>query len=119
MKVRIIGLLAMTAICLTGGWASAEIGSVLGDVNADGIVNADDVQIINQLAVGVVEHKGDSKWAADVNQDGVVDLRDAEALQSYLDGKTTKDGKAVPIAAIPAGLAVLGVAAIAGRRLFR
>lgn len=119
MAVRMAAWVVAAAVVLTAGLAGAEVGVTLGDANGDGVLDAADVQLINQLAVGVAEHSGDSKWAADVNQDGIVDLQDAKALQGYLDGESTKDGKAVPVAALPAGLALLGAAALAGRRYFK
>lgn len=92
------------------------VGATKGDVDGNGVVDATDVQLINQLAVGVIAHSGNSQWTADLNDDGVVDLEDAKILQAFLDGDQTKDGKAVPLAWLPVGLGLLGVGLMAAKR---
>ncbi|MBQ6039720.1 MAG: hypothetical protein IJL32_02935 [Oscillospiraceae bacterium] len=62
--------------------------SVLGDINADGFVNAADLSLLKN---GILNKntKADFIKAADVNQSGVVNQLDAEMMQNYLLGKLT------------------------------
>lgn len=92
------------------------VGATKGDVDGNGVIDATDVQLVNQLAVGVIEHSGNSKWTADLNDDGLVDLQDAKILQAFLDGDSTKSGKAVPLTALPMVLTLLGAGLVAVRR---
>ncbi len=107
---RIIGVAVAVMAVAAYAHAADTIGATKGDVNADGKVTSEDVKLVNQIAVGVVVPTEDQTWAADVNSDGKVDLVDAGQLQDWLDGKSTKNGAAVPVAALPLALALAGAA---------
>lgn len=57
---------------------------IRGDVNYDGVVNADDADIITDFCVLMCDFSRVQGEVADYNQDGVVDLRDAIAINNYL-----------------------------------
>ena len=57
---------------------------VLGDSNADGIVNINDVTLIQQNLAEMETLEGVCRCAADANQDGTLDIADATVIQLYL-----------------------------------
>ncbi|HHZ06328.1 MAG TPA: starch-binding protein [Clostridiales bacterium] len=66
---------------------------VLGDANADGVVNLRDALYIQKCMALLDGYSVDSmtatqKLAADANKDGSINLRDALKIQQYLAGKT-------------------------------
>ena len=57
---------------------------LLGDVSGDGIVNINDVTLIQSDVAEMDKIEGLSFYAADTNRDGKVDIADATVLQAYL-----------------------------------
>ena len=57
---------------------------LLGDANGDGIVNINDVTLIQRYLAELETLEGIYLHAADVNQDGTVDIADATVIQMYL-----------------------------------
>lgn len=70
--------------------------AVLGNANRDTNINADDVTAINNLiASGDISYSADKakyglNYMADANYDGVIDKKDAEYVQSMIDGTCKK-----------------------------
>ena len=64
-------------------------GTVLGNVNGDGVIDVLDVRLCLQIATGFIEGTGAQQAAADVDQDGDVDLTDAQILAEYIVGIRT------------------------------
>ncbi len=65
------------------------IGAVevtLGDVNADGEIDLDDVLMTNDCFIGNLDLTGDQFTAADVNQSGEIDLDDVLMINDYFIG---------------------------------
>ncbi len=56
---------------------------LMGDVNQDGIINANDTLKILQFNNGSVTLTNEQQLAADVNRDGVVDDNDSSIIQNY------------------------------------
>lgn len=65
---------------------------VIGDANADGLINPADNTAIRKHLAGMETLSGDRLLAADVNQDGVVDYVDVQVMRMYLN----KDIKELP-----------------------
>ena len=59
-----------------------------GDVNEDGEVNEQDVQLILRYVCGKEELNTDQQNLADVDTDGVVDIQDLRKILRYVRGKT-------------------------------
>lgn len=57
---------------------------IRGDVNYDGVINANDADIITDFCILMYDFSRVQCEVADYNQDGVVDLRDAIAINNYL-----------------------------------
>ena len=65
------------------------IGAVevtLGDVNADGEIDLDDVLMTNDCFIGNLDLTGDQFTAADVDQSGEIDLDDVLMINDYFIG---------------------------------
>ncbi len=105
--VLLAGMLVMGFAGMACAADNAPIGALKGDANADGVVTSADVKLINQVAVGAAVLPEGSFWSADVNEDGIVNLLDAKLVQNWLEGGTTKDGKAVPLAWAPLSIVLL------------
>lgn len=58
--------------------------ALLGDANADGSVNINDVTAVQRYLAELDTLEGIYLHAADANQDGTVDIADATAIQMYL-----------------------------------
>ena len=58
----------------------------LGDVNSDGVIDAEDAQMILDDEAGVLDTER-VKVLADVSGDGVIDSNDAVLIRQYLAGK--------------------------------
>ena len=75
--------------------------SVLGDLDRDGRINAQDLTLLKR---GILSESSDAafKKAADINESGAVNALDAEMMRDFLTGKITKfekgewDGPAGP-----------------------
>ena len=59
-------------------------GAKLGDASGDGIVNINDVTVIQRYLAELETLDGVYLHAADANQDGTVDIADATIIQMYL-----------------------------------
>jgi hypothetical protein len=57
---------------------------VLGDVNEDGQVNADDAALIEQLSAGQSPATATCQAAADLNMDGKIDATDVQVMRRML-----------------------------------
>ncbi|MCL2434299.1 MAG: beta-propeller domain-containing protein, partial [Clostridia bacterium] len=57
-----------------------------GDVNADGVINIDDILRIRDHVFGIKKLTGDLLLAADINRDGKVDINDMLALRDHIFG---------------------------------
>lgn len=64
----------------------------LGDPTDDGVINNDDILIIDQIIKKEIEETPLQFYASDVNKDNVVDEKDKELMQKYIDG----DKEAIP-----------------------
>ena len=87
MKKRIICTLLTLCLMLALIPATAmaeEPGSLLGDINGDGMVTEYDAIMLQNYLAGLETLTGEQLVAADFNGDGRVDYRDLSALQSYL-----------------------------------
>ena len=87
MKKRIICTLLTLCLMLALIPATAmaeEPGSLLGDINGDGMVTEYDAIMLQNYLAGLETLTGEQLAAADFNGDGRVDYRDLSALQSYL-----------------------------------
>lgn len=58
---------------------------VIGDVNADGFIDAKDFMVVHRYLAGTETISEDRLLAADVNQDGVVDYVDVQVILMYWD----------------------------------
>ena len=59
----------------------------LGDINADGKINARDAKMALQQFTGKIKLTEDQKSRADVNDDGKINARDAKMILQYFTGK--------------------------------
>lgn len=66
--------------------ATEKPAPLLGDVNNDGVVDAQDASLVQQKVAGKVTI--DNEKVADVNQDGYIDAQDASLIQQKVAGKT-------------------------------
>lgn len=57
-----------------------------GDVNDDGLVDADDLVLLSRLIVRLPDYSG-LRWAADINGDGIVNAVDYVSLAKKLSGR--------------------------------
>lgn len=60
-------------------WASNS--TIVGDVNLNGLLDTNDLTLIQQYIASAVYLTNNQRYAADFNQDGVVNINDASALQ--------------------------------------
>lgn len=58
----------------------------MGDVNLDGIVNNDDVQLLNKAVLGAATLNATQKRAADVDGNGKADATDSLYINKYIAG---------------------------------
>ena len=59
----------------------------LGDINADGSINARDAKLVLQYYSGQATLSAKQKLSADVNGDGIINARDAKLILQYYSGK--------------------------------
>jgi len=64
-----------------------ELEYVLGDANADGVIDASDVQVLKRFIAGLSATIHEE--AADINEDGVADASDLQILVRYTAGLST------------------------------
>ena len=64
-------------------------GIILGDLNYDGKINQDDLNILNNYLSGN-GISSDLLEYADVNRDGYIDEKDSELMQKYINGEIDK-----------------------------
>ena len=77
-KLKILSLLCAVSVCLavySGGFSANA--SLVGDINGDGIVSAEDAREILRLCVGVDPMTDKMKLLADLDRDGTVGAEDA------------------------------------------
>lgn len=65
---------------------SALTRRLYGDVNNDGIINREDVTLIQEYLVDAVEFDKYQLIAADVDADGEVSIMDATLIQKLIEG---------------------------------
>lgn len=61
-------------------------GKLIGDVNGDSKITAEDADLIQKYILGSVELSSDELKIADVNGDNIVDALDMEAIQKHVNG---------------------------------
>ena len=77
-KLKILSLLCAVSVCLavySGGFSANA--SLVGDINGDGIISAEDAREILRLCVGVAPMTDKMKLLADLDRDGTVGAEDA------------------------------------------
>lgn len=77
-KLKILSLLCAVSVCLavySGGFSANA--SLVGDINGDGIISAEDAREILRLCVGVDPMTDKMKLLADLDRDGTVGAEDA------------------------------------------
>ncbi|MGN0973316.1 MAG: Ig-like domain-containing protein [Bacilli bacterium] len=70
---------------------SVYIISVIGDVNGEGLVDSDDVDMLNDYLLGKRTLNKAALKAADVNVDGKINQKDKTILENYVKHKTGYD----------------------------
>jgi hypothetical protein len=58
-----------------------------GDVNGDGVVDAADMTLVQQIILGIVHPDAETLVRADVNGNGVVDMGDVVAIDNIINGR--------------------------------
>ena len=104
MNAKMIAVIAVVAVVVVGGIAAVAIMNnksdseekdkfegvglkVLGNVNKDTVINADDYNEIKSL---IDDGKSASDYPlADANNDGTLDAKDLEVIQNVIDGNKT------------------------------
>ena len=84
---RIVSLLLIAALLLTGGcvsFAAETYDYLLGDTDMDHDVSVTDATLIQRKAADMIMLSGVSKLAADVDSDGEITVLDATAIQMWL-----------------------------------
>jgi type II secretory pathway pseudopilin PulG len=56
-----------------------------GDVNIDGTISQEDIDLINQFIAGFIEFDEEQQERADVNSDENIDILDINTIERYLD----------------------------------
>lgn len=77
-KLKILSLLCAVSVCLavySGGFSANA--SLVGDINGDGVISAEDAREILRLCVGVDPMTDKMKLLADLDRDGTVGAEDA------------------------------------------
>lgn len=77
-KLKILSLLCAVSVCLavySGGFSANA--SLVGDINGDGVISAEDAREILRLCVGVDPMTDKMKLLADLDRDGSVGAEDA------------------------------------------
>ena len=69
--------------CIKSETTSANI---LGDVNLDGVVDNNDLDILNKYLAKTIDLSDIALMAADVNSDGILSVGDAENIRLYVTG---------------------------------
>ncbi|MFH1777300.1 MAG: dockerin type I domain-containing protein [Candidatus Omnitrophota bacterium] len=64
-----------------------DLPFITGDVNFDGDITQNDVQLVTQYCAGLTELTLLQKQAADVNKDGKIDIEDAMLITEYVAGQ--------------------------------
>ena len=64
-----------------------ETEHLIGDINADGKINARDAKMALQHFTGKIKLTDEQKERADVNKDGKINARDAKLILQYFTGK--------------------------------
>ena len=57
---------------------------LVGDINADGLVNGKDINSLAEIAVGITGCSAIQKYIGDFNSDGVIDGFDVALLDKYV-----------------------------------
>lgn len=70
-----------TVLC---GKVCGDTGRRYGDINNDGAVTADDLELLKKIVSGGNECSEEDRQIADVNGDGSIDVRDTTTLEAYL-----------------------------------
>ena len=76
----------MVAMQSIGNIAWVFYRYLLGDVNADGVINQTDANMILQASVGSITLTSAQQKRADVNFDGVVNTADSLKVNQYIGG---------------------------------
>lgn len=63
------------------------VNLILGDVNGDGDVTAQDASLVLQAVAGKIEFSAEQRKVADVNEDGEITAQDASLILQYVAGK--------------------------------
>lgn len=99
MRKRILSaaaaLMLAAAMLPAGSGSAAAADPILGDVNADGKINAVDLSLLKLGALGNSSDK-DFQKRADVNQSGKVNELDAKMMLDFLLGNITEFEKGTP-----------------------
>ena len=69
---------------------SVDYTNGLGDVNSDGNINQEDVDLINAYLEGTNVLSDEQKLRADINKDEQITNDDSESLKEYLDNKSAE-----------------------------
>lgn len=81
VKVQSFGLFAISSEPLH------NYERLIGDVNADSLVNTTDARLALQFSVGKIDMSEEVQYFADVNRDGTVDTTDARLILQHAVGK--------------------------------
>lgn len=94
MRITILCVLraktaCLTTLCITiqkkcGKEFEDGTGRIYGDVDDDGVVTADDLQLLKDYIAAEKELKQSQIETTDVNDDNSIDARDVTLLQTYL-----------------------------------
>lgn len=94
-KLKILSLLCAVSVCLavySGGFSANA--SLVGDINGDGVISAEDAREILRLCVGVDPMTDKMKLLADLDRDGTVGAEDARlALRLAIGLTSDKKGR--------------------------
>ena len=83
----IVGAVAVVLVATM--FAVSAFAYLLGDVNGDGKIKANDGRLILRCAAGLDTLEGDAKLAADANQDGKIKANDARIVLRVAAGLDT------------------------------
>ena len=87
------GWMALTNLCLQ---SKGEISTLPGDVNSNGVLDADDVgRIVNQIIGYTAVARVFWPHLADFNADGAIDIADVQGIQARINGWQTPTDETV------------------------
>lgn len=78
--------ITLTAVFTKNGDSGESSSDTLGDVDGDGEVTKDDIQLITRYVNGKAELTEEQLKRADMNQDGIVDVTDIRLLEKKVRG---------------------------------